>query len=116
MFNEPYVNAKVRKQINTFLKDYGYSYSGILKALIYFFEIKGNSIEKANGGIGIVPFVYKDAYNYYYSLWLAQQKNEHFKPEEFVPVVREIHIPIPQRNIRKRELFTFLDEEVENNE
>ena len=116
MFNESYINPRIRKQIKTYIEDYNYSYSGILKSLTYFFEVKGNSIDKANGGIGIVPYVYKDAYNYYYSLWLAQQKNEHFKPEEYIPVVREIHIPVPQRNIRQRKLFTFLDEEVEENE
>ena len=103
-------------KFNTYINEYEYTHSGILKALIYFFEIKGNSIDKANGGIGIVPYVYKDAYNYYYSLWLAQQKNEHFKPEEYIPVVREIHIPSPQRNVRKRQLFTFLDEEVAEDE
>lgn len=116
MFGESYINPRIRKQIKQYVEEYEYTYSGILKSLTYFFEVKGNSIEKANGGIGIVPYVYKDAYNYYYSLWLAQQKNEHFKPEEYIPVVREIHIPIPQRNIHKRQLFTFLDDEVEENE
>ena len=30
--------------------------------------------------------------------------------------VREVHIPVPQRKIKKRELFTFLDEEEVENE
>lgn len=114
LFGEDYVNARVRKQINTFIQEYEYTYSGIHKALTYFFEIKGNSIEKANGGIGIVPYVYKDAYNYYYSIWLANQKNEYVKPEDFVIPVREVHIPVPQRKVKQRKLFTFLDEEVED--
>ena len=33
--------------------------------------------EKAQGGIGIVPFVYQNAFNYYYAIWEAQQKQEH---------------------------------------
>ena len=114
LFGEDYVNARVRKQINTFIQEYEYTYSGIHKALTYFFEVKGNSIEKANGGIGIVPYVYKDAYNYYYSIWLANQKNEYVKPEDFVIPVREVHIPVPQRKVKQRKLFTFLDEEVED--
>jgi len=81
--------------------------------LVYFFEIKGNSVEKANGGIGIVPYVYQQAYNYYYSLWLAQQKNEDKVVEEYVPIVKEIIIPVPERKVRKRPLFSFLDEEGE---
>ena len=44
-FNTDNINTRVQKQINSYIKDYGYSYSGILKALIYFFEIKENSIE-----------------------------------------------------------------------
>jgi hypothetical protein len=116
MFNETYVNARVRKQINTYIADYNYTYSGILKALIYFFEIKGNSIDKANGGIGIVPYVYKDAYNYYYNLWLANQKNNDKIIEEYVPIIKEVRIPVPQRKIKKRNLFSFLDKEVKANE
>lgn len=48
-----YIDARIRKQINSYIKDYNYTYSGMKKALIYFYEIKGNSIEKANGGIGM---------------------------------------------------------------
>ena len=61
-----------------------------------------------------MPYVYKDAYNYYYSIWLANQKNEYVKPEDFVIPVREVHIPVPQRKVKQRKLFTFLDEEVED--
>lgn len=116
MFNETYINAKVRKQINMYLDDYNYSYSGILKALIYFFEVKGNPIDKANGGIGIVPWIYNDAYNYYYNLWLANQKNEDKVIEDYIPKDKVIKIPVPERKIRKRKLFSFLDndEEVDN--
>lgn len=113
LFGESYINARVRKQINTFIQEYNYTYSGIHKALTFFFEVKGNNIEKANGGIGIVPYVYKDAYNYYYSIWLANQKNEYVKPEDFEIPVREVRIPVPQRKVKQRKLFTFLDEEVE---
>ena len=81
------------------------------KALTYFYEVKGNSIEKANGGIGIIPYIYKDAYNYYYSLWLARQKNEAKQIDLYVPQVKEIIIAPPKRKPKKRPLFTFLDEE-----
>lgn len=112
LFNEQYVNAKIKKQISTFIEEYHYTYSGMKKALIYFYEVKKNDIAKANGGIGIIPYCYKQAYDYYYSLWLAQQKNENKNIHEYVPTVREVRIPVPQRNVRKRKLFAFLDEEV----
>lgn len=113
LFKVSYIDARVRKQIKQYVDEYNFSYSGIRKALIYFFEIKGNSIEKANGGIGIVPYVYKRAYDYYLALWQAQQKNEDKVVTEYVPTVKEIVIPRPQRKERKRDLFSFLDEEVE---
>lgn len=97
------------------MAEYNFSYTGILKALIYFFEIKGNDIDKANDGIGIVPYIYKDAYNYYYSLWIAKQKNIDKDISNFIPKVKQITIKRPVRKERKRKLFTFLDEECESN-
>lgn len=113
LFGMSYVDARIRKQINQYVEDYNYTYSGIHKALIYHFEIKGGSIEKANGGIGIVPYVYQSAYRYYYALWEAQQKNKDVVVNDYVPIVKEIIIPVPQRQVKKRKLFTFLDEEGE---
>ena len=111
LFNISFVDPKIQKQIKKYIEENNYTYSGIKKALVYFFEIKGNSIEKANGGIGIVPYVYTQAYNYYYSLWLAQQKNEDKVVQEYIPKVKEIVIPIPEKNPRKKKLFSFLDDE-----
>jgi hypothetical protein len=113
LFKVDYVDARVRKQIKQYREEFNYTYSGIRKALTYFYEVKGNSIEKANGGIGIVPYVYQHAYNYYLALWQAQQKNQDKVLNDYVPRVKEIVIPRPQRKVKKRELFTFLDEEKE---
>ena len=110
LLDETFVNARVRKQIKTYKEEYNYSYSGILKALKYFYEVKKNSTEKANGGIGIVPFVYKDAFNYYYSLWLAQQRNENKKIELYIPKVNEIRISRPVARLKRKKRFSFLDE------
>ena len=111
LFNISFVDPKIQKQIKKYIEENNYTYSGIKKALVYFFEIKGNSVEKANGGIGIVPYVYTQAYNYYYSLWLAQQKNEDKVVQEYIPKIKEIVIPIPEKNPRKRKLFSSLDDE-----
>lgn len=106
------INARIRKQINEYKNNQNYSYTGILKALTYFYEIKGNSIEKANGGIGIVPYIYNDAYNYYYNIWMAKQINDVKPIEQYTaPPVRKIIIPPPKRVEKRRKLFSFLDEE-----
>lgn len=111
LLGDDFITPRVRKQINTYIEQYQYTYSGIKKALVYFYEIKGNSTEKANGGIGIVPYVYKDAFNYYYSIWEANQKNQDKDVQEFVSKEKVIKIEPPKRNLRKRKLFAFLDEE-----
>lgn len=104
--------AKVNQSIKKFHSEFGYSYSGIQKALYYFYEIKHNSIDKANGGISIVPFVYKDAYNYYYDLFMAQQRNENKKP--FIERVREIIIKPPK--VEKPVKLFDLDKELGDGE
>lgn len=115
LFNEPYVNAKVRKQIKDYRKEYNYTYSGMLKTLIWFYEIKGNSIDKANGGIGIIPFVYKNACDYYYSLYIAKLSNESKNIKEYKPKIKEIEIISPAVKIKKPKLFN-LDDDVEMEE
>lgn len=119
LFGSDYVYARIRNQIKDYVTNYGYTYSGIQKALIYYYEITGHKFdaEKSNGGIGIVPYVYQKAWNYYYAIWEAQQKQENIQDasslEEYIPKVIEVHIPTPKRQIKKRNLFSFLDEEEE---
>jgi hypothetical protein len=100
----------INKQIKDFQKDYNYSLSGILKTLLWFYEIKGNSPEKSNGGIGIVPFAYNDAFNYYYNLFVAQSQNENIDIEGYTTKVREITIPLPAIKEKKR-FFNLEDDE-----
>lgn len=58
-----------------------------------------------------MPFVYQDAYNYYYSLWLAQQRNENKDLSYYKPKTIEVKITSPEREPLKRKRFTFLDED-----
>ena len=111
LLGEEYISPRVRKQMNSYVEEYNFTYSGMKKALVYFYEVKGNDKAKAKGGIGIIPYVYRDAYNYYYSLWLANQKNEHKVITDYKPVVREVRIPPPQLKPRKRRLFSFFEED-----
>lgn len=105
--------ALINKQIKTFTTENNYSLSGILKSLIYFYDIKHNSVEQSNGGIGIVPFCYQAAFDYYYSLYIAQQQNETKDVQQITSKVREIAIPLPFVR-KKKKLFNFLNEEIED--
>lgn len=56
---------RILQQIKKYVEEDGYTYREIKLTLQYFFEVRKNSIKKANGGIGIVPYVYEEAGNYY---------------------------------------------------
>lgn len=114
LFNVNKISVKIQKQIDQYIKENNYTYSGIRRSLVYFFEIKNNPIEKANGGIGIVPWVYQEAYNYYYNLWLAQQRNSDKDIKDYRPNEIIITISPPERKIKKRKLFSFLDKETDD--
>ena len=67
---DDYILPKYMKQISQYEKEYNYSYSGMLKALKYWYEVRKNPIN-TDRGVGIIPYVYKNAYDYYYALWQA---------------------------------------------
>lgn len=114
LFQYETVPRVIHQQINQFVKEYDYTHSGILKSLVYFYEIKHGDKSKANGRISIVPYVYDEAKRYYFALWEAQQNAEQSvviqveKPPE-----KEIRICPPRRQpvARRRNLFAFLDKE-----
>jgi hypothetical protein len=116
LLKDNYNSTKVKKQIKEYKEKYNYSYSGILKSLIYFYEIKNNSIEKANGGIGIVPYIFEEAKLYYYNLYLAKNNiesssNNIKEVQESKKEIQEVTIEAPKRFLNKIKLFKFLDME-----
>ena len=107
LFHEDFIGPRVRKQIKQYKEEYNYTYSGMLKSLIWFYEIKGNSVEKANNNIGIIPYIYNDACSYYYSLYLAKIANESKNISEYKPKVKEIEIQSPRTKIKPPKLFNI---------
>ena len=107
ILKEQYVAARVNKQIKDFLAE-GYTASGILKTLIYWYEIKHNDISKAMGGIGIVPYVYKQALDYYYNLYLAEMANIDKDIDEYRPKEIFISIDLPKK---EKEVKLWEDED-----
>lgn len=110
IFGIDYINAKIKKQIHSFREEYHYTYSGMLKTLYWWYNIKGNSVELAQEGIGIIPFVYNEAEKYYYALYMAKMFNDNVA--EYRPRVEEIQIESPQvYYINKPKLFKIDDED-----
>ena len=112
VFCENEINAKIKKQLAEFRKEYHYTYSGILKTLKWWFEVQGGSIDKSLGGIGIVPYIYKEAEQYYYKIFEAQKKNIN---KNINQEVIEITITPPEKD-NKIKLFNLDMEDNDNNE
>jgi hypothetical protein len=84
----------IGQQIKNFRSQYKYTTSGIAGTLYYCYKIKGMDISKAEG-IGIVPFYYKEAKNYFLRLERGQEnavgnleivkKTIHIKPPKADP-------------------------------
>jgi hypothetical protein len=110
VFNTKTISAKIRKQIKDFHQEYQYTYSGIQKTLYWWFELKGGSLEKANNGIGIVPFIYQEASDYFYRLYLAKIAND-ISPEQIKKAkVEEIEIGSPRVKTKPLKFFKFGEE------
>ena len=111
LFGIDSLSVKIKKQIEDYHNNKNYTYSGIYKSLLYFYQVKGNSIDNANGGIGIVPYVYEDARNYYTAIFAAQERSQAKPIAQWQPKVIEVHIPPPVSKPMKSSRFAFLDEE-----
>lgn len=102
------LTAKIKRQIADYMKEYGYTYSGIYKTLYWWFNVNRSPIEKANNGIGIVPFVYQDAYDYYYRLYLAQTANNIEEINKIHNIeVQRVEIGSPRVRIDPPKLLNF---------
>lgn len=92
-----------KKTIEAWKKNYNYTYSGILKSLQWYYEIQKNPKQKfKDGSLGIVPYVYNQAFNYFYKVYLAAQNNNN---KTYSKKIREIKIKPPRKKERKPFLF-----------
>lgn len=75
LFNLKVPGPRNHSMIKTFKEQHpNYTYKGIQQALYYFFEIEHNSVSKANESIGIVPYVYDRAQDYFRRQLNLQEK------------------------------------------
>ena len=106
-----YIPQNLQKQVTQYENEYEFTYSGMQKALKYWYEVKKHPIDR-NRGIGIIPLIYQEAKQYYYSLYLAQLQNEQIKNyKDYIPQDIEIKITPPKKKVEKRNLFSFLDKD-----
>jgi len=109
IYGDDYNFISISKQAENYIKQYNFTYSGMLKSLKWFYEVKNNSKESANGRIGIIPYIYEDAKKYYYNLYLAQERNKNI--QEYQLEVKEIVIASPRMFLAPPKLFDLGDED-----
>lgn len=112
LFKEDYNYLLTVKLADRYIKENNYTYSGMLKTLKWYYEKKGNDISKSNGSIGIIPYIYREAMLYYYSLYQAQLLNEKKDINLYLGNnVREFIIESPRVETRMPPLWLQEDEE-----
>lgn len=79
-----YSYTKIESQIKNFVLKEGMTVDSIYKTLIYWYDIKKSSTDQANGGIGIVPYVYSDYLTYMKNQYENSQKNKGKNIKNFI--------------------------------
>ena len=108
IFGDDFDFIRNKKLIESYKEKHNFSYSGMLKALKWYYEIENGSKEKANGGVGILPYIYEQAYKYYFDLYQKQQQNAAAAPYNLV--IQTVNIPSPRAVVSKPKLFDLGDE------
>jgi hypothetical protein len=93
------VDYKIQSQLKNYL-DKEFGYKEIYQALYFFYEIKNNSIEKANGGIGIVPYVIEEAKAYFKNKEIIKKSMSNAVT---IISTKKIIIPDPTKKIKNTE-------------
>lgn len=105
-----YSRSRVEKQIDQLL-DNGRTLDGILKTLDYWFDVKHGDPSKANGGIGIVDFVYGEAMGYYEDQERKRNRNNgvprsaYDEMSRFTSIKRNFNSPIGRRTKNAKSRF-----------
>lgn len=92
------------KQIQKFQRENKINPKGIYFTLKYFYQIKHNPWE-GNGGIGIVPYVFKEAKDY----WIQQERKKRGLLKEIEKQAIEQQVIKIKRNNIKRDKYNLDD-------
>ena len=113
LFGENYNYLLTKKLAEKYVKDNNYTYSGMYKTLKWYYEKEGHSLEKSNGSIGIIPYIYNQAMAYYYALYQAQLVNKEKDISNFIlPKERIITIESPRVYVRPPRFWFDQEEEL----
>lgn len=89
------------KQRKLFITKFGYTNEGILNALKYFYKVKKQSPEKSGNRIGIVPYVYSEAKEYYETLEKKQKQLTKIVNKQQKQKAKVVNIALPEKPVDK---------------
>ena len=96
-------NDIILRQINKYVTGHGFSYKDIARALCYYVDVMGKKIQ-LQYGIGIVPFVMKEAQQYFEQERKKQEEQRRAaQTTENITVMRVGPLPA-KKSIRKRHI------------
>lgn len=81
IYGAEYNYMMINKQAESYIQQYGYTWSGMRACLHWFYEINHGSLEEGHGGVGIIPFIYDTVRDYYTELYKTQRNNKNKKLE-----------------------------------
>ena len=95
-----YSYNKVISQLKDYTENLGLSYDTIAATLEYWYGIKKSDPTRAGGGIGIVPYIYKEALQYWEDEKQAQLNaakiQDYKEPDEITVQARPPYIQKPK--------------------
>lgn len=93
--------------IKKYKEQYGYNYDGMLKALKYFYEVQKHSPNKSEERVGIIPYVYDEAQEYFKA---REQKINRIGEHGLEHKAKEITVKIYTTKVEKNKKSNSLDE------
>ena len=89
LFSLSELTPLLRKQLEDLHNQKGYSWQNILFAVRYWFELgEGADEEPEQASLGIIPFVYDEAVQFFKTVELAKEHNASFTPKNQTTVYR----------------------------
>ena len=105
LFGNQFNYVLVKQQVDKYIQQ-GYTSKGIRLSLDWFFNIQHNPIANSKG-VGIVPYVYKEAMEYFLAIQEVRDKNKNIS--NYSVRTKQITIPLPQQKIKPIKLWTIED-------
>lgn len=105
LYGKKYNYMTINNQAESYIEDYGYTWSGMAGTLHWFYDILKKPFDK-NKGIGIIPYVYEQAKEYYTTIAEAERANKEII-ELGTPII--FNIQSPRAWQRPPQLLNFED-------